>query len=660
MAKITANNSITVAAGSTITFCEGGIGQAILDGNIYTLGMSDVFLGPFASAETIQVLVTSGPINYYTVAAPAAGANMTPLFVDPLTGYTTPRSGAVFMPPAATSDAINAAGALAEASGGGVVYIPPTRITMTGPIQMRSGVRFEGAVNKYAFAGIADAASITFVGGSVLVGNGTFNAFEYNHTDLSAGTPLGTSDAFSDAALSGGGIKGVCIESCLNGVKIGGLANPGAFWCQFEDIFVKGCAEWGVWFENFFHSRFTNINVFGCTVGQQAYVGSAATLLNSGNSIAVDLFSITPAAGNNSRGLVVWSRNNSISGIDLHKVQCNRSGTPVTQAATMTNGSENIGVVDGTKFPVQMPVVFSAAANGFNAGQVYFVKSVVGNTITLADNYYGAAKLATGNTAVNIITHGFPAFEAAGQTASDSVGTAVTGCDFEGQATTLVLLQNIMSQSGTNDFQGVIETAQSKMEVTIRNCGSGMAVMHFGRVDQDSSSRHQIGGTISGFVNAKPKGMYRNANTARWELNLAENWASSFTHNPGPTIVTKTVGGGDFTYPGISLGQKCATFGNTTLGLSTAYAGAVLFSGAANGVWTLPAVETEMVGLKFDLTNGGADGTTLTVNTSSGQLFNNQAGRTSIVLDKGEFLQVIAQNNGGGAFIWQVLSTNGT
>ena len=40
--------------------------------------------------------------------------------------------------------------------------------------------------------------------------------------------------------------------------------------------------------------------------------------------------------------------------------------------------------------------------------------------------------------------------------------------------------------------------------------------------------------------------------------------------------------------------------------------------------------------------NSGADGTTLTVNTSSGQLFNNQTGRTSIVLDKGEFLQVIA------------------
>ena len=98
MAKITANNSITVAAGSTITFCEGGIGQAILDGNIYTLGMSDVFLGPFASTETIQVLVTSGTIYYYTTAATGAAANMTPVFVDPLTGVTTPNASAVAIP----------------------------------------------------------------------------------------------------------------------------------------------------------------------------------------------------------------------------------------------------------------------------------------------------------------------------------------------------------------------------------------------------------------------------------------------------------------------------------------------------------------------------------------------------------------------------------
>ena len=119
MAKITANNSITIAAGSTITFCEGGIGQAILDGNIYTLGMSDVFLGPFASAETIQVLVTAGPINYYTVSAPAAGANMTPVFVDPLTGYTTPASGAVFVPPTQDYLGIMIAHSAAVAVGGG-------------------------------------------------------------------------------------------------------------------------------------------------------------------------------------------------------------------------------------------------------------------------------------------------------------------------------------------------------------------------------------------------------------------------------------------------------------------------------------------------------------------------------------------------------------
>ena len=90
MATINANTSITLPAGSTLTFTEGGSGQAIVAGNIYTIGLSDVFLGPFASAQIITVLLFNGPISYYTQIQPVANANRVPVVTDPLTGATSP------------------------------------------------------------------------------------------------------------------------------------------------------------------------------------------------------------------------------------------------------------------------------------------------------------------------------------------------------------------------------------------------------------------------------------------------------------------------------------------------------------------------------------------------------------------------------------------
>ncbi len=90
MATINVNTSITLPAGSTLTFTEGGSGQAIVAGNIYTVGLADVFLGPFSSAKTITVLLFNGPISYYTLSEPVANANRVPVVVDPLVRNTAP------------------------------------------------------------------------------------------------------------------------------------------------------------------------------------------------------------------------------------------------------------------------------------------------------------------------------------------------------------------------------------------------------------------------------------------------------------------------------------------------------------------------------------------------------------------------------------------
>jgi Polysaccharide deacetylase len=65
MATITTNTTITVPAGALLLFKAGGIARAIDDaGNVYQIGLNDMTMGPYAKAQTVEVLVTSGSIEY--------------------------------------------------------------------------------------------------------------------------------------------------------------------------------------------------------------------------------------------------------------------------------------------------------------------------------------------------------------------------------------------------------------------------------------------------------------------------------------------------------------------------------------------------------------------------------------------------------------------
>jgi hypothetical protein len=54
-----------VPAGALLLFKAGGIARAIDDaGNVYQIGLNDMIMGPYAKAQTVEVLVTSGSIEY--------------------------------------------------------------------------------------------------------------------------------------------------------------------------------------------------------------------------------------------------------------------------------------------------------------------------------------------------------------------------------------------------------------------------------------------------------------------------------------------------------------------------------------------------------------------------------------------------------------------
>ena len=64
MASITANTSFTLTKGQLIVFDLGGSGTVNIDGNYYTIGRQEAYIGPFTKDVLVQITVTNSPITY--------------------------------------------------------------------------------------------------------------------------------------------------------------------------------------------------------------------------------------------------------------------------------------------------------------------------------------------------------------------------------------------------------------------------------------------------------------------------------------------------------------------------------------------------------------------------------------------------------------------
>jgi hypothetical protein len=87
MATITTNTTITLPAGQMLVFGLGGSATAIIDGNVYELGLGEKFFGPFTANESVQVVVRSGTITYNVETDGAASREVTQ---NPITRQLVP------------------------------------------------------------------------------------------------------------------------------------------------------------------------------------------------------------------------------------------------------------------------------------------------------------------------------------------------------------------------------------------------------------------------------------------------------------------------------------------------------------------------------------------------------------------------------------------
>lgn len=183
MPVISSNTSFTLPTGSTLTFTEGGIGKAIVDGNGYTLGLADVILGPFTQAKTVQVLVTNAPISYYTLAAPTPGADRVPVVVNPLTSETSPVTGDTI--------AVTASRDLTDADAAAPLECVNAGITLTVPagLKLKPGV----LIQKHS-----SGSSIAFSGGAT--GNGASTTLAITG-QMATIVPTATANAYRVAGV---------------------------------------------------------------------------------------------------------------------------------------------------------------------------------------------------------------------------------------------------------------------------------------------------------------------------------------------------------------------------------------------------------------------------------------------------------------------------
>jgi hypothetical protein len=554
---------------------------------------------------------------------------------------TTPVFGQVFVP-ASTSTPDIIAAAVAASAIGGIVQLPGQIITLTSPLPLLPGITYQGCGYNLSPAG-----GPQLTGGTVLQGDGTFPCFAGNATDLAA--PYGSSAALLASWICCTEIAFLGINNFTYGVKLGALYQGGTQWGYFHDMYITNCNQWGMWVENSAQCSFERISTAFCG-GGLAFIGSGQALWNFGNSH----FSKCTLSGNQNgsgRGLWVAGRAGSqLNNVNMFDMATGGATVTNTQAATMANASTAIGVTDLSRYGIGMPVKFSGTANGFTLNQIYFVTSLsaasgAGN-ITVA-NFMGGTGgstplAATGATAVNIVTQGWPVLEVGGSDAGSSVtfSSIVGATDAELGGTAHIVLQALL---GFTMDTGIVHVPGSTADICCRNMTAGQGI----RINIQNT------GVVTDFDSTCQKIQVHGSNTTPFSANYAGiGFTSDGTSGFGRLNLVGTstpdfAANSNF-FNQIQMGNCLALkFSQQPTGhtLVTADGNLITFQTGAGGTLTLPALTTNMAGWSYIISNPQAN--TLTVSSAAQNIIFAGASGLSTTLLTLTHAHLIAMNNAG-------------
>ena len=629
------------------------------------------------STATAITISTTGKVDYRLVAGDATPSSDSFRY-NPVTFDSTPADSAavaaarkVFVPLTKNRTGIYNAMIAALAVGGAVELDPVSYDltdggTNTTPLPVYSGLKITCPVLPQFYWGTSgfqapDSVPQGVSVGAVLVGDGTFAAFQGNSDAVGA---FASPSAFTNAGFTGMHFEGIVFNNVTSAFKIGGTNNPGAWHSKFHHLYVLNATDWGVNLENFQHIDVRHVYALGCKHGQRYSCSSSTSILSPGNSSFDHIFCVRPSTATPyQKGIMfeAYGTGAELNELNVGYIQCNGGAgitSPVT--ASMTSGSANIGVPNASIFEVGSVVFFGVSnTNGFNTkglGQAYFVVSVdaAGNKIQVSDTFGGTAKTATAtNSTQTVGSYGYPGIWLNGWNGGYIKHFSLNNVDLETVSTAGLIAQNAISgrislrnvpATGTN--QGLSHVCARGSAIFIDSTYEGIIL------DADNQSSVAWSGARRGTpIQHNPGfGIVRDEQySARIGVNLTEYDKSdfyAFTSLNGDSVFFRTAL--QFYVQQRGSGETEAV-GNGNF---------VTYNGAGGGSRTLPQITSDShVGVIFSLTNTASS--SITWNTSGSQTFNNKAGSTAMTIGANSSAMVQGQKI-GAAYIWAILGTSGT
>lgn len=404
-------------------------------------------------------------------------------------------------------------------------------------IPIVQGVAYVGAIPGLSAinqgAGYLPDGEWDYVGGTVLLGDGTAPAFAVNNVPVASIV----NPTWGESQVSGVRIFGFGLDTFSGGGIAAGAQNVmGLVWSEIDEIYAKNC-DWGVRFINYQHVQFGKISTCLMSAGQQYYAAQvAATTLAPGNSQMRDLFAVSHSGTGLTRGIVFEANSSDGAAASLTigtvtSVQHNAfSRTLTSQTATFSgSGNPNITVTDGTKFLPGLPVIFTTSGLNFTAGIVYYVLTVSGNTITVGNSKFDTGPVnASGSGTLTITHHGFDNIEVAANHGG-VINGVFSKLDCEGSATVGLYQENTLAATFSSCGPGTLSVGRNAAS-TITDNGGGHTY------DLDSISfRTIVHGNACKFLQYVPSGVRQGgvANDSalalgQYNVSATEVWGANF------------------------------------------------------------------------------------------------------------------------------------
>jgi hypothetical protein len=561
--------------------------------------------------------------------------------------------------------AFNTAARIALTATFGNVCIPPgilpfATVTLTKAL---SGIHVIGALPVQTFNTPQPSLGYSLTGGTILKGSGTGSGPAFTYVG-----PGGAAATWASGFLTGVSFENLGFDGWDREFLFGGTSRQGVSYSKFNNLYGTNI---GVRAYDFINSVSLWVdNLYGYFAG-------------SGFRIADDLDNAVFGSTTNSYlgNLQVTVRSFAAEGIVLEATAIGSGGSqlneiwgsywfverpaisPQTQSATVTAGSPVIGVANNTYLPIGMPVGFTSSANGFTAGQTYFVVNSSGSSVQVSNTYGGPPLSAKSTGAMSIRTYGGENIALRGLGAENLANAGVVSnvhvqlIDSENSAGNCVFLQRVaggemsLGECTSNVIAGI--ALRDVTGFTINNAGSTNPTRdNDGYGGEDNYWYGSYAGPdvqAYGFL-GQGKDVGSSGNYYRTAL------APTLAGTPSPGLSVRG-SGGNFLYSDFGIGQPYSVDGNINPMLNAGESGIFAYAGSG-GTCTLPVISnstfaTSLIGLPYWFTNVGTGPCKLT--TQSGQTFSGLSGATSITVPVGGTVAVSAEPRGLG-FTWHVLS----